>query len=163
MSYASPSDFLKRYDARVLGDLVGDSGVRVDPSALLQNVNVQAALDDASGMIDSAVLVAQKYTPDELAALTGVDAAFLIRIVCNLAFGLLTMRRGQPTEQIEQYKEALAALELLRSGERVFNVLANEEAGNPSASFPSFSVYSNLQLMRDVAKVFPVRRDQRVS
>lgn len=163
MSYATPSDLLARYDARVLGDVVGDNNLRIDSTALLTNVNVQAALDDASGMINSAVLVAQKYSPLDLAAMTGVDKALLLRHVCNLAYGLLTMRRGLPVDKLDQFKMSMEALDKLRSGERVFGVPANEEAGNPQASFPSFSTYNNLKLMRDVSRYFPVRRDQIVS
>lgn len=161
-SYATSQDFIKRYDARVLGGLVGDNGDPVTGLSLLSNANLQAALDDASGMIDAAVLVAEKYSPSDLTNLTGTSQAYLIRITCNLAFGLLSMRRGQPTEEIAQYQEAVETLSQLRNGERVFAVAANEEAGLPDAQFPSASVYSNLQLMRDVAKNFPVRRNQRI-
>lgn len=162
-SYALPEDFLRRYDARILGDLVNDNNISVDATSLLTNLNLQAALDDASGQVNSAVLVANKYSPAELQALDGIDREYLVRLVCNLAYGLLVMRRGLPSDKLPQYDEALETLKLLRSGERVFAVLANQDAGNPQASFPSFTVYSNLQLMRDVSKYFPVRRDQRVT
>lgn len=163
MSYCTATDLLKRYDARIIGDLIGDNNARVEAASIVSDPNVQAALDDASGMINSAILVAQKYTSLQLAALTGADQAFLVRLVCNLAFGLLTIRRGLPKDKLEQYEEALETLKMLRSGERVFAVPENEAAGNPSASFPSASVYSNLDLMRDYSKYFPTRRDQRVT
>jgi phage gp36-like protein len=163
MSYATTADLLKRVDSRVLGDLVSDSNVRVDPTSLLTDANIQAALDDASGLINSAVLVSEKYQPSDLAGLTGVDQAYLLRLTCNLAYGLLVLRRGQSVEKLEQYQEALKTLEMLRSGERVFAVAANEEAGLPQAQFPSAAVYQNLDLMRDKSKVFPTRRSQIVS
>jgi phage gp36-like protein len=160
--YATATDLTKRFDARVIGDLVNDQNTRVDPTSLATNANVLAALDDATSIINSAVLVANRYDVDDLAAMKDIDAALLIRLTCNLAYGLLVMRRGQSVEKLDPYQDALKMLDHLRAGDRVFNIAGNEDAGNVQGSFPSSSVYSSLQLIRDVSKVFPVRRNQQV-
>jgi phage gp36-like protein len=161
MAYITPAEMLKRFDVRILGDLVSDSGVRVSATSLLSDPNLQAALDDASGQINAAILVAQRYTPSQLSALTGVDAAFLYWLTATLAYGRLRLRRGVKADELPEYKDALEMLQALRDGARVFNVLANEEDGNPTFGFPSLTTYAYVNLMRDYAyRYFPRRRYQ---
>src|SRR5262245_52812373 len=85
-SYCTPAEFLQRVDPRQVGDLVGLQDVRVPGELLLVNPEVQAALDDAAGEVEAACLVAKRYAPEDLAALTGVSARLLKRLVARLAF-----------------------------------------------------------------------------
>jgi hypothetical protein len=95
---------LKPYDSRLLGDLVTDTGQRVQPYALLADPNLQAALDDAAGMIDAAVFVNNRYASVDLAGLTGQDLAFLLRLNSDLALILLMQRRGSDAvSKLPQY------------------------------------------------------------
>ena len=80
MAYASVADLKKRFDVRTLGDLASDDGTQVASANLPADENVLAALDDASGEIDSAVLVARRYTTSDLTALTGNSLAYLKRL-----------------------------------------------------------------------------------
>lgn len=162
MSYAAPADFLKRYDYRILGQLVTDTGTAVTPTALLNDPNLQAALDDASGMIDSAVLVSNRYGIADLTALTGQDQAFLLRLTCDLAFVLLQERRGAvDVKDLPQYQATMQTLQWLRNGERIFAVPQNELDGNPTYEFVSVQKYADLDLARDEAgRFFPLRREQ---
>lgn len=164
MSYAQPSDMLLRYDQRVLGDLCGDAGQRIPSDLLLTNATLQAMLDDGSSTINAAALVGNRYAVADLDGLTGDDRAYLIRLNCDLAYGMLRYRRGLETESVPQYQQALTTLDQLRDGERVFNVQATLDAGDATAEFPSMTTISQVNLARDyAAKLFPARRTQRVS
>lgn len=160
MSYGQISDLTARFDQRLLGDLVSDGNVRV--TNLTGNVNAQAALDSASGQINSAVLKGERYTVLDLQQLTGVDQAFLIDLTCNLAFLKLRIRRGMPIEGFPYLDQALATLEALGTGAAVFNVAAVLEAGVPIDEFPSMQYWSRLNLLRDRATpgYFSIRRYQ---
>lgn len=161
MSYAIPQDILGRYDARVLGDLVTDIGVQVSPLSLLTNKVLQTCLDDASGIVDSAVLVSQRYTPSDLTGLTGVDAAFLIRIVCDLAYVLLYQRRGKEDyAKLAQHQRSEEVLERLRQGVAVFNVAGALEADFAQTSFMTAVQYEALNdEVTYASRLFPVRRE----
>ena len=162
-SYAQPSDLLARYDNRVLGDLVSDTGTRQTPTQLLTDPNLQAALNDGAGEINAAALVGERYAVTDLQALTGVDQALLIRINCDLAFYYLALRRGIPLNELQkqQYERATKLLGQIRAGDRIFNVAADVAAGTPDTHFPTSVAYENLNLLRDAAgRMFPVRRQQ---
>lgn len=133
-SYLAPSDFLVRYDARTVGDLCSDTGTRVTPAALLTNPNLQAALDDASGEVESAVLIGNRYQPGDLAGLTGVSQKYLWRIIGVLAMAHLVQRRPDLKRPLPpQYDKVLLELESLRQGERIFALQEVQNAGLGSA------------------------------
>lgn len=164
MAYCSSSDIMARYSVTILGDLVTDSGIRANTTSLATDTNLQAALDDASGIIDSAVLVAGRYSPADLTALTGVDLAMLKRLTSDLAFILLTQRKGMDVKQLPQWQGTQDMLQLLRTGERIFNVAANIVDGNPTAEFPSCVTYAQVNLAAQAAsRFFPIRRQQNIN
>ncbi len=152
---------LARFDARVLGDLVNDTGVRQTPTQLLTDPNLAAALDDGAGMITSAALYGERYTVAQLLALTGTDQAFLIRLNCNLTFGLLQQRRGNDPTEFPSYVEALQILELIKSGSRLFNVPADTQAGVPESYYATAQNIATVNLLTNAARpYFPVPRKQ---
>lgn len=131
MAYATAQDLLTRYDARRVADLVSDTGSRsVYPDS---SPVVAAVLDDASGMVDAACRVAKRYTVADLNSLTGSTKALLVRLVCDIAFGLLVARRGysaqDQTAMAPQTKAANEMLEMIRRGERLFDCIDVAEAG----------------------------------
>lgn len=162
MSYASPSQMLERYDARTLGDIVSDVGGRVTSAALLTDTNLQAALDDASGEIESALYQARRYSAADLAALTGNSLKLLVRLTCQIAFGHLWERR--PWSDDEQRERAIEradkALERLRKGEHVFDLDGPKDAGLPDVAQPTISSIESLSLTVDEARrgYYPARR-----
>lgn len=162
MSYSSPSDILARYDSRSLGDLCSDSGTRLTPTQLLTDTNLQAALDDASGLVNSAAVYGQRYTPAELAALTDVDLALLKRLVCDLAFAYLVGRRGNDPEAYQSTKQAQDMLERIKQGQRLFAVPGEIAAGLEDINFPSIVDYTTINLLRDATlnRYYPTRRQQ---
>lgn len=140
---------------------MNDFGVRQSPGNLTGDTNLLASLDDASGMVDSAVLVAGRYTPAQLATLTGQDQAFLIRLTCDLAYVLLVERRGTDAKALPQFDRAMEELKKLREGDHIFNIDVAITTGNITAEFPSTILYQALNLARDyAARMFPIRREQ---
>lgn len=163
MSYAAPQDLINRFDARTVGDLVNDAGQRQTPTQLVGppvNTVLQAALDDAAGLINAACQVGERYTQAELAALTGTDQAILFRLNCDIAFTYLCQRRGvTPPGYKEAYDRSTDLLERLKQGELIFNVLSDVGTGVASCEFPDQAVYNSLNILRDQAwRLFPLRR-----
>lgn len=131
MAYATAQDLLNRYDARRVADLVSDAGSRT--LAPQSSPVLLACLDDASGEVDAACRVAQRYTQADLLGLTGNANALLVRLVCDLAYGMLVARRGYTANDsavmAPREKLAFDTLESLRRGERLFSGENQADAG----------------------------------
>lgn len=160
-SYADPYDMVKRYDERHLGDLVSDSGSRIGKAEVLSHPNLQAALDDAAGMIESALFQAQRYTQDDLDKLTGNSRQLLVRLNCVLAISLLWQRRpwSDDDRREDAIEKATKQLEDLRRGVTVLNVEAAKQAGLPAIRTPTISRINRLNLVVDRASAgyYPTR------
>lgn len=144
MSYATTQDLLLRYDERRVADLVSDTGSRsTNPAA---SPVAEMALEDASGMIDAACRVSGRYKSLDLLGMTGHGASLLVRLCCDLAYGLLVARRGySSTDQkamAPQFEFANAMLDSIRKGERVFDVFDGQ---NPDSGTPVTSTVLNLK------------------
>lgn len=130
MAYATPTDFLNRVDSRRLGDLGLDDGTRVSASNLLTNTRLQAALDDAAGVIDAHLLKGGRYQITDLTTLSSTTSYgnnLLIRLNVRLAYGnLLEARDIQPPRS---YDEALAELDKLADGQWIFGIAPVVAAG----------------------------------
>lgn len=151
MSFATPAEFLERYDARIFGDVVRDNDEQATPAELLTDPNLQAALNDASGLIESACLVGERYTPTDLEALTGNSLYHLKRICCDVAMALLLQRRpsSDPDKDTERLEIAEKHLDKLRDGERVFYRGDNvDQAGVPDTTGPTTVDLENLNSIR---------------
>lgn len=119
MPYATGDDFLKRYDARLIGDLVSDEGTKVPAADLPTNAVLLAALTDASAAIDAAVSVGNRYTPAQMANLSDTAAGFVRRLVCDLALIYIKRRRGRfdADKDAALLKEVNASIDSLRKGD----------------------------------------------
>lgn len=160
MAYASGANLLERYDARDIGDLVADDGTQITAVNIPTNTNVLAALNDASGEIDAALMVGNRYAASELSGLTGNSQYHLIRMTCDIAMARIMGRRpGRDIEKLKAMMElAESHLERLRNGENVFNLADQKDAGNPSASGLSAVEYSQSGLIRDRSRnYYPIR------
>ncbi len=165
-SYAAPSDLLARYDARVIGDLAGDSGARIAVGSIPTNANVLVALEDASGDIDAALLKGKRYTAANLVALTGNSLAHLKRMCCQIAIAKLWERRVYMDADEEQgaeqaAKQAREAIRKLQTGEEIFELELVVEAGLPKLSTPSPTRIAQRNLLVDELRgngYFPPRR-----
>lgn len=140
MSYATAADLVKRKDARLLGQLCSDDGTTVPADQLEDDANLLAALDDASGEIEAALLQGQRYTVADLEGLSGNSAAYLARLCCDIAFGYLFDRRPNFVDD-PRYEQAMEnrrkALDRLRLGEHIFNIDSAKEAGVPYVGGPT--------------------------
>lgn len=141
-AYATAAQLLARYDSRRVAELNSDTGSPVTPSDPVSiSTPVGAALYDATAMVDTAMQAGKRYTKTDLAALIAdADAtkgAPIVRVVCDIAYARLMMRRGLPAAEIDRlcpgYKDALAWIEDLRSGKTVLDISGALTAGLPAA------------------------------
>jgi len=135
VAYVTPEQFLDRYDPRDVGDLVSKGKIRVSEKNLLNNSKLNRALEDASGIVRSAVLVGRKYTREELETLAKDQDPFLIEIVCDLTLGRLITGRSLTAELTPDVIQAREWVALLRLGERIFNVPENAAAGLTTSKY----------------------------
>lgn len=131
MAYASASDLIARFDTQIVGDLITDDDPttelrdRPGQAEILASDVVAAMLDDASGRVEVAMNSGGRYTPAQLAALTGHGLAHLKRIVCAIAIALLFERRPERVNQeiAERYREQSDKYILsLQKGENLFGL-----------------------------------------
>lgn len=162
MAYANSDDLKARYDARTIGDLASDTGVRVEVADFALDTNIIAALADASGEIETALVVARRYKVSDLTGLAGNSLAKLKRITCEIAMACLLGRRPAfDPELLEKFEEkAMKSLDKLAKGENVFNLEDQKGAGLPTIDGPTVRTYTHLNLWRDRTKnFFPARRN----
>ena len=154
MAYATAQNLLDRYDKSIINDLVSDEGTRLSYSDLLVDTKLLAALDDASGEVDAALLVGGRYSATDLSGLTGNALATLVRITCEIAIGFLYNRRPMfRVEDADRWAERTRAhIDRLRTGENVFNIAANITAGNPTLDGPTSIDYRRLNLIPERTK-----------
>ena len=161
-TYATAAQLLERYDARDIGDLVSDTGDQASPIDLLSHPLMTTVLEDASGAVEAALLVGNRYTPSDLEGLTGNSASYLERMGCDIAMAYLLARRPgfEPDRMKSQYELSEMHLERMRSGENVLNMTDQRDAGNPNIDGPTLvRLQTHLNLVRDrVNNYFPRRR-----
>lgn len=129
-SYCSASELLKRVDRRTVARLCSDTTTPVVDAQLEGNANLDAALLGASGEVEAACLVGERYSPTDLALLEGAALAFLQDIVAGLAITRLYRRRPNPEmKEPAIAAEARAMLQQIRDGERIFGTDEHADAG----------------------------------
>lgn len=145
--YCSPAQFLERYDVRTVGQLLSDTDVALSQTDVLQSTILNDLLMEASGWVESAALVANRYSPNDLYALatdpsalpgTGNSARMLAGIVAGITMFFLWDRR--PTKYLEmglplRSEMAIEMLDRLRKGEAIFGIQEVANAGNPDPKF----------------------------
>jgi phage gp36-like protein len=138
-AYAEPADLLARHDNTVVAELCSEDEHAVPAEDLATDTNLLAALEDASGDVESAMLIGKRYTTAQLDALTGNSLAKLKRITCTIALAYLLERR--PLVHVSNaerlLKRAEEYLEQLRTGQRIFNVEDNLEKQLPTIGGPT--------------------------
>lgn len=160
MSYAAVSDLTARYDVRDVSDLASDTGTAIAAGSLATDPNILAALADASGDIDSALLAGRRYTTDDLTGLTGNSLAKLKRLTCDLAMAFLLGRRpAHDPERLKAFEErGRMLLERLRKGENVFDLDAQKDAGVIDHQVQTIQAVDNMNLLRDQTRhYYPAR------
>jgi hypothetical protein len=150
-AFASPADLILRKDVRLIGDLVLDTGVRATSGAIASDPTVLNHLKAASGILEAACLVGDRYLPADLVNLTGVSLEMLKSIVCELAFWTLTIRRRPETPMPAQTMWAYQQIELLNNGARIFSFQEQADAGVQSTGQMTDGDWQNLGLATDQA------------
>lgn len=150
-AYATPSDMLIHADARDIGDLVADDGQQVSAVDLLTNPILLEFLTRSSGDVESALVVGNRYSVDQLENLTGNSKAKLVDLVCDLTvIRLLKRRPGKDLEQLKLMSEmADVKLDRLRKGENIFDLTAIRNASVVSVDGPTTLEFQDLNLVRD--------------
>lgn len=157
MMYAKPSQMLARYDSRVVGGYLRDDGIQVSEEDILNDPLLNEALEDASGQIRSAAMVADKYTEADLQTLARDNDSFLVRLTCDLAIAFLVNRRLSTQELPYAAQRAEEYLAMLRFGERIFNVAENKAAGNAGGGYITNTSRTLSQFISDANRFFPAR------
>jgi phage gp36-like protein len=162
MSFASVTDMINRNDRRDLCNLVSDTEFAVEAVNLPTNIKLQVALDDASGMIVAALLKGQRYEVADLEGLTGYSLSLLLRMNCDIAMLLLLERRpDRDPDRVERQQEISEShLKRLSTGEEVFDLIAQEEAGRSELTGISAVGVDTLHMIRDrcTPHYYPNRR-----
>jgi phage gp36-like protein len=159
-AYATATDLINAHDAGKIGDYAKD-GAQLTPNQILTDTKVAAALLRASGEVEAYCVKGGRYTPTDLAALTGAGQAFLKGLVCDLALYHLAKRRGVPdaAKAVPGYAEAMKMLESLGLGEAIFGFQQVADAGNMDTMDLSQNSAGRLQRITDLAKRRFVRAD----
>ena len=142
--YASPADIRDAHDFRQCGDFLNDDGTRVTTTAAVDaNSKVTAALMKASGLIEMACTRGNKYSVEDLQSLAGAGRAALVDLCVELAWWKLNVRRWKDKVPVET-QMALNILDSLSSGERIFPLADQANAGNPQNGFMTFQQWTTL-------------------
>lgn len=146
MAYAAPADLLVGHDSRDVGALVNDDGTVSTPTQLNSNANLLALFDRASGIVEAYLLTGGRYSVDDLAGLPTNANAYLVQITCDIVWGLLYERRSwdESDQKTAALDRANSALKILKSGDAIFGLPADIEAGTGLVTGPSYIAYQNL-------------------
>lgn len=165
-SYISPVNFLLCYSPSIVGDMLraGPNYPRPSYLAMVDPTNpagakLQFHLDSGAGEIEAHCSVAQRYSPQDLAALNGVSQHELWKL--NAARGMWSLFHflkpitGRP-EDVPFAKESWEVLQLLANGDLIFGFVESMSAGLPSvqAANPTQLLTPNA-LGRVAPRLFP--------
>ena len=138
-AYITVQDLLNRFDLRPIEQLLSDTGTPVAQGTISAFVN--SILMEASGMLEAAATVGQRYiiTPTQNDLTTIANSAtntaeFLKGVACSLAYWMIWERRpewcgGDPEKSGMRVKVAFDALDKLRDGVWIFGTLEAMQAG----------------------------------
>lgn len=155
-SYATPADVTSRYDIRRLSQFLSDTGSPVCTDAEVKsgacaviistNVNLLTAIRDASNKVLMSCRVANRYLQADLDSIYASDDRkdSLVRLVCDLVFGYVMMRRGLGLREVYNlapgFKESLDTLEQLKNGFTVFDDAPPPGTDAPQAGAEALNV-----------------------
>lgn len=164
-AYCTPVRLFDFYARSVVADMLRATPDGPRPSYLAMidpanpaNARLQVALNKGAGEIEAACGVAQRYTPADLDALTGVSRDLLDGL--NAARGLwalyvkLKPGTGRP-EECPGAKESQELLEALKQGDRIFGFEETMEAGLVSVQPPNPGRLVTPNVVVRAARLFP--------
>lgn len=146
-SYISVQEFLDRMDVNIVANLCSDdSSTPIASTDLPTNTKLLAALNGASGMLESAIFAGERYNAADLQALNGMSREYMLWILRAIAAYLLWTRRdaGSPPETLmNEYNNALNVLNELSLGKMIFSFNETSKAGLPITQQMTASQYWN--------------------
>ena len=174
MQYCTPAQIIERFDSRTIGQLLADDGTEIEPVDLIGNVVLQNHLQSASGRIEAALIMGNRYLISDLQAIARIDpfvtpedplannSAWLIQLCAEITFSTLWRRRPWDEGDVGDTigKAAEEELERLRSGQLVFNLPAIAESANGWVGGASSAQLRSLNLIVDQCRpyYYPMRR-----
>jgi len=174
--WADHDDMIARYDVRTVGQWLSDTGTPVDSDDFDTDTRMQTALKSATGKAKASLLKGERYTIADITNMgdnTHADydeesSEYLKTLVCALALWEIYRAKPQKTNDSSARKEAKKeyeeALELLSSGQEIFNVPTVVSAGKPQVETVTRSeIQSDWSLFVDEGRgrFFPARRSYR--
>lgn len=141
--YCTQAEFVVWHDPNAIVELLAD-GESIPPVTDIDGTTPNSAsgqkvtkfLLEASGEVETAATVGKRYSPDDLASLTGAGKIRLSKLVGDLAFWRLMQRRRPVSADPRQVPGAIEALELLakiESGAMIFPTVESQSAGLPDS------------------------------
>ena len=163
-AFAAPQDLVARFSVQDIRQWASDADLPLTIQGITTSLKVLTALQDASGDIESACLMSDKYEPQDLLNLTGNSLARLKRLTCELAIGYLfenRLRRGDEDPPAVAVR-AQETLERFRKGEWVFGFQEAGDAGLIGHMVESpFDVAARNLVTRQAERYFGRRSNQR--
>jgi hypothetical protein len=113
----------------------------------------------ASGEVEAVATKGKRYTPSDLAALTGMSLEYLKRIVCCRAIDTLSRFKSRTKGDDVNAQWAEAQLYALAVGERIFGFVESENAGLPGTvdMAPESSEYDAKRVSKLAGRFFGSR------
>lgn len=140
--YCTAAQMLLCYARSLVADVLRQTENSPPPSylAMLDDTNPAGIkllyhMGVGAGEIEAACLVANRYTPADLQALTGVSLTLLQKLNAARAMWSLSQNLKPMTarpEEIPMARESAEFLRELRDGEMIFGFVESAEAGQPS-------------------------------
>lgn len=140
-------------DEHFIGELITDDGRQLTRDEIVTNTILLSILATAEGEVEAALLSGGRYTPSTLALINSASKAFLVKVICIVAFADLLERRPEINMQAaEGYrKQANDYLEDLRKGKNLFNQSDNAtfNAATVRTDAPSVVEFESLNTLPD--------------
>lgn len=130
-AYAAVTDLKVWKQWQHMADWLSTDGTRGSESQFNSNAAALTHLKAASGLLEAACLKGGRYTPTDLAALTGNSMELLKRIVCWLAIASMSRFKTRTKGDDEEIHWAQDVLQALADGERIFAFQETMDAGIP--------------------------------
>lgn len=170
VAYCTPAEMLLCYAPSIVADMLKPPTVPTapPPSYLAMIYPTHPAcikltfhLKVGAGEIESACAIAKRYTPNDLAALTGVSQVLLKKL--NAARGMWSLCQelkpltAQP-DVVPMAAESGELLKELRDGMKIFTFEETQDAGLPSVVPPNPAMLVTGNVISRAARLFPDSR-----
>lgn len=163
--YCTPAQWRGLYDVRTLVQWLSDTDVPIDSSPWsVWDSGTGAAqivtdtLMEASGIVESATLMSERYAVADLQSLIGASAKMLTGIVGDISTWRAWGRRPRNQPMPERCKWAMDLLDKLSTGTAIFGILEVTQAGVVDHQVESASDVEARAMVTSIARRYFGRR-----